>query len=157
KLDRLRIIELLPQNRVRVLVSRHFAWRAGGPVQNYIHQKLLREFLGANFSEPQEDFMFHGGSVTQTTLAQLKRVLQNASRECAEIMDRDRSFDGTRSGAAFLLALAMAVQRFCGVSSRLAAAAGRTSRPPPTSNEGSTVCSANAPAAGRRRGLFVLT
>ncbi len=105
KLDRLRVIELQPHNRVRVLVSRHFAWRPGGPVQKYIHQKLLKEFLSAHFAESQEEFVFHGGSVTQAALAQLKRVLQNASRECAEIMDRDRGVGAARSGAAFLLTL----------------------------------------------------
>lgn len=105
RLDRLKIIELKPLNKVRVLVSRHFAWHAGGPVQKYIHQRLLKEFLAAHFVEPQDEFIFHGASVTQTALGQLKRVLQNASRECAEIMDRDRNVDAPRSGAAFLLAL----------------------------------------------------
>jgi hypothetical protein len=38
------------------------------------------------------------------TLAQLKRALQNASRECAEIVESDRSAWGSRSGAAFILA-----------------------------------------------------
>ncbi|HEX7114643.1 MAG TPA: hypothetical protein VF193_05895 [Steroidobacter sp.] len=49
--------------------------------------------------------MFHGGSVTQLGLTQLKRVLQNTSCECAEIVDRDQSIDGPRMGAAFLLML----------------------------------------------------
>ncbi len=31
KLDRLKVIELQPGNRVRLLVSRRFSWRAGGP------------------------------------------------------------------------------------------------------------------------------
>jgi len=105
KLDRLKIIELQPGNKVRVLVSRHFAWRAGGPVQAYIHQRLLKEFLAAHFVDAHDEFAFHGGSVTQNALAQLKRVLQNASRECAEIVDRDRTAIAPRSGAAFLLAL----------------------------------------------------
>jgi DNA-binding Xre family transcriptional regulator len=105
KLDRLKIIELLPLNKVRLLVSRHFAWRPDGPVQKYIHQKLIKEFLAAHFTDPQDELIFHGGSITQASFAQLKRVLQNASRECAEIIDRDRGIDAPRDGAAFLLAL----------------------------------------------------
>jgi transcriptional regulator with XRE-family HTH domain len=105
KLDRLKVIELQPRNRVRVLVSRHFAWRVGGPVQKYIHQKLLREFLATHFAEQEATFVFHGGSVTPAALAQLRRVLENASRECAEIIDRDRASEAPRAGAAFLLAL----------------------------------------------------
>ncbi len=105
RLDRLKVIELQPGNRARLLVSRHFTWRAGGPVQKYIHQKLLREFLSSHFSDTHDEFFFHGGSVTDAALLQLKRVLQNASRECVEIVERDRSVDRTRRGAAFALAL----------------------------------------------------
>ena len=48
RLDRLKVIELQPGNRVRLLVSRHFSWRPGGPVQRYIHHKLLHEFFASS-------------------------------------------------------------------------------------------------------------
>jgi uncharacterized membrane protein len=105
RLDRLKVIELQPGNRVRLLVSRHFSWRTGGPVQKYVHQKLLREFLASPFAAPQEEFFFHGGRVSDDALAQLKRALRAASRECAEIIERDRSTTQQRKGAAFVLAL----------------------------------------------------
>lgn len=105
KLDRLKVIELQPGNRARLLVSRHFSWRAGGPVQRYIHQKLLREFFTSHFSGPQDEFFFHGCPVSDDTLTQLKRALQNASRECMEIVERDRTAHSTGRGAAFVLAL----------------------------------------------------
>src|ERR1700739_4790803 len=41
RLDRLRVIELQPGNRARLLVSRRFSWRAGGPVQRYLHEGLF--------------------------------------------------------------------------------------------------------------------
>ena len=106
KLDRLKIIELQPNNRIRLLVSRHFTWRAGGPVQNYIHQKLLREFLATQFHQPHDELFFHGGEISQLALAQIKRALQSTARECVEIMERDRTLPaGGRFGAAFVLAL----------------------------------------------------
>ena len=105
RLDRLKVIELQPGNRVRLLVSRHFSWRAGGPVQKYIDQKLLREFFASHFTEPDEEFFFHGGRVSQDALARMKRALQSAARECAEIIERDRSTTQDRFGAAFVLAL----------------------------------------------------
>jgi hypothetical protein len=105
RLDRLKVIELQPGNRARLLVSRHFAWRTGGAVQKYIHQKLLREFLSSHFSDGHEEFFFHGGAVTDAALLQLKRVLQNAARECVEIVERGRGVEQARRGAAFALAL----------------------------------------------------
>lgn len=106
KLDRLRIIELQPGNRTRVLVSRHFAWRPGGPVHNYIHQKLIKEFMATHLHGSRAEFIFYGGVVSAGAYTQIKRALQNAVRECTEIMDRDRAVPLTeRAGAAFLVAL----------------------------------------------------
>lgn len=105
RLDRLKVIELQPGNRVRLLVSRHFSWRPGGPVQKYINQKLLREFFASAFAGPQEEFFFHGGRVSDEALSQLKRALRGASRECAEIIERDRSTTQERKGTAFVLAV----------------------------------------------------
>jgi AcrR family transcriptional regulator len=105
RLDELKVIELQPRNRVRLLVNRHFSWRAGGPVQRYIHQKLLREFMSSHFAGPQEEFFFHGGRASEEALGEIKLVLRNASRQCAEIIERDRGLPVNRRGAAFLLAL----------------------------------------------------
>jgi hypothetical protein len=105
RLDRLKVIELQPGNRVRLLVSRHFSWRPGGPVQKYIHQKLLREFFASAFAGTLEEFFFHGGRVTDEALTQIKRALRAASRECAEIIERDRTSTQPKNGAAFVLAL----------------------------------------------------
>jgi transcriptional regulator with XRE-family HTH domain len=105
RLDQLKVIELQPGNRARLLVSRHFSWRTGGPVQRYIHQKLLREFTSSHFVGSQEEFFFHGGEVSDAALSELKLVLRNTARQCAEIIERDRGPREHRHGAAFVLAL----------------------------------------------------
>jgi AcrR family transcriptional regulator len=105
KLDRLKVLELQPHNRVRLLVDRHFSWRAGGPVQRYIHEKLLREFLGSHFTGTQDEFFFHGSPMSDAVRGQLKRVLQNASRECLQLLERDRTPFAQRNGTAFVVAL----------------------------------------------------
>jgi len=105
RLDQLKVIELQPGNRARLLVSRHFSWRTGGPVQRYIHQKLLREFTASHFVGSQEEFFFHGGEVSDAALSELKLVLRNTARQCAEIIERDRGPREHRHGAAFVLAL----------------------------------------------------
>lgn len=105
QLDRLNIIELQPLNRVRLLVSRHFSWRAGVPVQHYLHHKLLREFLAAPFVAERDQFFFHAGANSEKIFAQLKRALQHAACECIEIAERDQGLPATRVPGAFFLAL----------------------------------------------------
>ena len=105
RLDRLRIIDLLPANRVKLLVDRHFTWRTDGPVQAYLFEKLLREFIATRFGGPSDKFFFHGGAVSEAAYAQLERALSNAAGECVEIIERDRGTPARRSGAAFAMAL----------------------------------------------------
>ena len=45
-LDRLGIIELLPENRYRLRVSRDFRWRKNGPIERYFVSSVLNSFLG---------------------------------------------------------------------------------------------------------------
>jgi hypothetical protein len=105
RLDRLRVLELQPNNRVRLLVDRRFSWRPGGPVQRYVHERMLREFLGNAFTGAQDEFFFHGAPMSDAVRAQLKRVLQRAAQECLEIAERDRSAAADRHGTAFVIAL----------------------------------------------------
>jgi hypothetical protein len=104
KLDRLKVLELQPGNRVRLLVSRRFSWRPGGPVQKYINQKLLKEFFADTFGGEREEFFFHGDTISASGLVKLKRALQHAYRECMEITERDRSAPN-QFGVAFVVAM----------------------------------------------------
>jgi transcriptional regulator with XRE-family HTH domain len=105
RLDRLKVIELQPGNRARLLISRRFSWRPGGPVQRFLHQKLLREFLEGSFAEAQEVFFFHGDALSEGARAEVKRVLQLSARECLELIERDQGIAQPREGTAFLLAM----------------------------------------------------
>jgi len=105
RLDRLRVIELLPGNRVKLLVDRRFNWLPDGPVQMYLFERLLAEFFAARFAGPADEFYFHGGEVTEPALQQLRRAIRSAAGECAEVIERDRSVAAQRHGTAFVLAI----------------------------------------------------
>jgi transcriptional regulator with XRE-family HTH domain len=105
RLDRLKVIELQPGNRARLLISRHFSWRPGGPVQRYIYEKMLQDFLSSNFAGPDEEFWFHGSQLSDASMEALKRALHAAARECAVIVDGEKAATRDRRGAAFVLAL----------------------------------------------------
>jgi hypothetical protein len=105
RLDRMKVIELQPGNRARLLISRHFSWRPGGPVQKFIHERMLRDFLASHFTGPDEEFWFHGSAVSETSMAALKKALQVAARECALIVDAERAPPMDRHNAAFVVAL----------------------------------------------------
>jgi transcriptional regulator with XRE-family HTH domain len=106
RLDRLKIIELQPGNRARLRVNSNLSWRTGGPMWRYVHQHLLKEFFASDFQDPRAEFRIYGSIMSEATLQQIKRTIQNAIRECSELADRDRTLPlDKRTGAAYVFAL----------------------------------------------------
>jgi transcriptional regulator with XRE-family HTH domain len=105
KLDRLQLIELQPGNRARLRVN-SVSWQPGGPMSRYVHQHFLKEFLASDFQDARAEFRFYGSIMSEATLQQIKRTIQNAVRECGELADRDRTLPlENRTGAAYVFAL----------------------------------------------------
>lgn len=106
RLDRLKLIELQPGNRTRLKVTAPVAWRPGGPVQRYVHRRLLSEFFASDFSHAHAEFTMYGVILSEGALARVKRVLQNTLRDCQDISAQDAAMPlSARSGAAVVLAL----------------------------------------------------
>src|SRR5512140_2545264 len=49
RLDKLRIIDLLPGNRIRLNVSRDFDWLPSGPIKQYFQSRGMGDFLKSDF------------------------------------------------------------------------------------------------------------
>lgn len=105
RLDRLRIIELQPGNRSRLLVNANLAWQPGGPIQRYMQQVLLREYLQSDFSHRYADMRFFGTTLSEGAMIRVQKLVQNCQRDCLEIAAADAKLPQTqRYGAALLLA-----------------------------------------------------
>jgi DNA-binding Xre family transcriptional regulator len=50
KLDRMKLIELLPGNRVRLLISNNFKWIRNGPIEKFFRSQVQDEFFQGDFS-----------------------------------------------------------------------------------------------------------
>jgi DNA-binding Xre family transcriptional regulator len=84
KLDRLGVIELLPGNRVRTLVSRDFKWIQNGPVHKFFENYVAREFFNCTFDpKAGELLVFMAGMLTR----QSNRHMQNSMRRLAREFD----------------------------------------------------------------------
>ncbi len=84
RLDRLRIVELAPGNRIRPMISRTFSWRPGGPIQRYFHARIQDEYLASRFDRPDELFVFVSGMLSHASSAELIARLRRVARDFAE-------------------------------------------------------------------------
>ncbi len=106
RLDRLRIIDLLPGNRIRVNVERDFDWLPSGPIQQYFRSRGLADFLTGDFAAQDEAMAFVNGMLTDRAIEQLQEELLRLRRKFAELHEQSLSAPlGERHGKGLLFAM----------------------------------------------------
>ena len=105
QLDHLRLIELHPNNRVKLLTHTTLQWRAGGPIRKQYQAQVMEEFLQGEFKTAGESLRFETRELSAASLAVLQRKLTRLAQEYAEMAEIDASLPSTeRQGVAMLLA-----------------------------------------------------
>lgn len=106
KLDTLRLIHLLPGNRIRLNVARDFDWLPGGPIRRYFHKQGLADFLHSEFTGVDEVMGFSHGMLTEAALARLKSEIRRLRQRFAELHEESLAAPlAKRHGCGMLLAL----------------------------------------------------
>ncbi|WP_045856480.1 helix-turn-helix domain-containing protein [Teredinibacter purpureus] len=88
-LDRLKMIELLPENRYRVLIAQNFRWIPSGPLERFITRDVISKFISAPFDEPESFRFYLRGSYSASSISHLKRRLSQLTREAADLNEAD--------------------------------------------------------------------
>jgi transcriptional regulator with XRE-family HTH domain len=105
-LDRLRLIDLLPQNRVRLRVARDFAWLENGPINSFFQKQGLRDFLESSFKAPHEISAFTHAMLTTAANAQFQSQLKRLRKSFSDLHEESLAAPlSERKGACFFFAL----------------------------------------------------
>jgi transcriptional regulator with XRE-family HTH domain len=106
QLDTLRIIDLLPDNRIRLNVSRDFDWLPSGPIRQYFQSREISDFLQSNFARDEETMAFVHGMFTDQALAQILDELRRLRKKFAELHEESLSAPlSKRRGIGLLMAM----------------------------------------------------
>ena len=106
KLDQLRLITLLPGNRIRLNISRDFDWIPGGPIRTYFREVGMPDFLNARFHHEGETFNFTHGMLTEGAILKLQVELRQLKRRFAELHAESLNAPlKKRHGTALLMAM----------------------------------------------------
>jgi hypothetical protein len=89
RLDRLKFIELLPGNRIRLLVSRAFAWIPDGPIQRHFKEKVLADFFRSRFERESELLVLANGALSRASVSALLARLRRTAAEFSEMRSDD--------------------------------------------------------------------
>ena len=105
RLDRMKLIELLPGNRVKLLVDRDFRWLPSGPIQRFFEQQVKAEFLNARFNGKGEFLAFHSGMLSEASIIQLLDKLRKTVQKFNEMNRSDEVLPlSERYGTSLLIA-----------------------------------------------------
>ena len=105
RLDRLKFIELLPQNRFRLLVSRAFAWIPDGPIQRLFKERFQVDFFRSRFDREGELMVLANGALSKASIAALLTRLRKTAAEFSSMRGEDAALpSGERMPITLLLA-----------------------------------------------------
>lgn len=89
RLDRLKIIDLLPGNRIKLRISPNFHWIENGPIQRLFRSRLQDDFFDSNFDRQTEKLSVVNGMLSRKSNAILQTKMERLAREFDELNDED--------------------------------------------------------------------
>lgn len=106
RLDRMKLIELMPGNRIRPLVSTSFHWHTGGPIQRFFEAQVQADFFKCAFNQPGELRLFVTGMLSRDSNAQIQQKMQRLAQDFRHLNEEDKTLPlAERFGTSLVLAL----------------------------------------------------
>lgn len=106
ELDDMKIIEVLPHDRFKLLISRNFSWIKNGPIQHFFNTHVQSDFLASSFTQPNQHKLFRIGMLSPESRKKLIDKLEKVAYEFNDLHENDSHLKvGKRNGSAILLAI----------------------------------------------------
>lgn len=106
ELERIRFLELLPENRIRLRVTHTFTWLPNGPIQQYFKAKAQNEYFRANFDKPGETMLLVNAMLSGSAVTLVNSKLRRLANEFADLHEEHKRIPlGERRSVTLLVAL----------------------------------------------------
>lgn len=106
RLDKLKIIELLPKNKIKLLVATNFSWRNNGPIQTFFQEKIAQEYFQTEFKDQDECLIVLNGMLTSQSNGEFQRKLNKLAREFDDLNNQDAALPiEQRNGTTVVMAM----------------------------------------------------
>lgn len=89
ELDKLKFIELLPKNKIKLLISPGFTWIPNGPIQQFFQTYILNDFIRSDFQNENEEMICQFGMMTTESLLLLRKKLRHVAQEFLTLSEQD--------------------------------------------------------------------
>ncbi|MDI1308404.1 MAG: helix-turn-helix transcriptional regulator [Methylotenera sp.] len=89
-LDKLRVIDLEPNNRIRLLISPNFSWRKNGPIQRALSQTVQKDFMEGDIESSGGQQQFVSGMLSATSRDEISKHLERLCLLFNELKHQDQ-------------------------------------------------------------------
>ncbi len=105
-LDRLKIIDLLPKNKIKLLVAPNFSWIKNGPIQQFFLTQIQSDFFQSRFEHKAEKLVVLNGTLSKSSDSVFQRKMEKLAQEFEELNSADASLPiGQRQPRTVILAI----------------------------------------------------
>ena len=106
RLNRLALIELQPNDRVRLLISSNFRWRKNGPIERFFRSRVQEEFFNADFTEDGAIRVVKNGMLSKKAQIELVDRLRSIGEQFDDVARDERKLPARqRQGTTMVLAI----------------------------------------------------
>jgi DNA-binding Xre family transcriptional regulator len=106
RLERMKIIDLLPDKHIKVRLPRNFSWRKAGPMQRFFEERVQKQFFESSFLGSGELRITVHGSLSDRSIELLQQRMHKIAEEFNALTDEDKQLDyNKRQGTTLLLAV----------------------------------------------------
>lgn len=106
KLDRMKLIELLPGNRIKLMIAKDFSFIPGGPIQQFYEKIVQQEFFDASFDGNGEFRIYVSGFFSRAANAEIIRKIKHLARDAHQLrQDSDELPLNERFGCSLIMAI----------------------------------------------------
>lgn len=106
RLDRLKLIELLPKNRIKLRVTANFKWLENGPIQQFFQEKIQADYFRSRFEKNNERLIVANAMLSDATNTVFQRKMEQLVRELDELNHNDAQLPlDERLGTTVVLAI----------------------------------------------------
>ena len=89
KLDRLKIIDMLPNNRIKLRIDEYFSWLPNGPIERFFEHEIQRQFLKSRFKDELEQRLFHFGLLSEASSQIMIEKMKSLAHDFTELHKQD--------------------------------------------------------------------
>jgi transcriptional regulator with XRE-family HTH domain len=92
RLDKLKLIELLPNNRIKLLIAPNFKWQKNGPIQKFFQRRIQRDFFRSQFDKETEKLSVVNGMLSVNSIKKLQSRMQKLADDFNHLIKEDAEY-----------------------------------------------------------------